>query len=64
MGRYSETSNTFEQKFIIAISEGEAILKFITIVDRTYTVCVTANFLCKRDEIIPTTDPAIEFAQN
>jgi hypothetical protein len=49
-------------KFILAVSEKKAIEKYLTLnnVDSRYIV---AEVVCRRDEIIPTIEPQIEFAK-
>ena len=56
--------STTKPKFILAINEVQALLKFAELVDENSLDkknCVEIEKICQRDEMIPTIEPIREF---
>ncbi len=53
--------NAYERRYIIASNQRTAIAKFTTTVTDYFTASIECDFMCKRDNIIPTVEPRKEF---
>lgn len=51
------------KKYIVAPDRASSINKWFELVSSVFHDSVTSRYLCKREEIVPCVDPAIEFAE-
>lgn len=59
VGKHTEGTRFPHTRFIVALDERKALKKFIEL--KLDCRRIDVDFICKRDDIIPTADPIKEF---
>jgi hypothetical protein len=61
MKLYKVTADGILPEHIVATTEGNAIVKYEEVNPRKESYDVTAEYICNRDDIVPTIEPIHEF---